>query len=236
MKSPILRSLFALIVLAAPAAQAGLVTVDFTVTVNSASADTGVSVGDTLAGSYTYDDATVGMYTPPFSQFHPAVMDYFSAVTGFEIDINGTAFGATDGDIQYRDSVNPLFTGGDQFSVFDNNSTLYGELNPSRLLTTLSLSGDGPASVMDFGTTDPNPLLTVLPTDFPDLSIFMGFGPYQGSIYSTISGSLTVTSISPAVVPLPAAAWLFGSGLLGLLATGFRKRYPRLHTTGAPVL
>ncbi len=36
--------------------------------------------------------------------------------------------------------------------------------------------------------------------------------------------SMTVTSITPAAVPVPAAVWLFGSGLLGLVGIARRKK------------
>ncbi len=38
----------------------------------------------------------------------------------------------------------------------------------------------------------------------------------------TMGGTWTAFSMTPAVVPVPAAAWLFGSGLLGLV--GFARR------------
>ena len=37
-------------------------------------------------------------------------------------------------------------------------------------------------------------------------------------------GEFVSGSISPAVVPIPAAAWLFGSGLLGLIGMARRKK------------
>jgi hypothetical protein len=36
-----------------------------------------------------------------------------------------------------------------------------------------------------------------------------------------------VTTVTPSAVPVPAAVWLFGSGLLGLFGTQRRKEYDR---------
>jgi len=51
-------------------------------------------------------------------------------------------------------------------------------------------------------------------------------GPYQGSSISLDIGnlgSMHLISVTPSPVPIPAAIWLFGSGLLGLFAV--TKRY-----------
>ena len=48
-------------------------------------------------------------------------------------------------------------------------------------------------------------------------------GPATGSIDGTFSGRSVVAKLGP-VVPVPAAVWLFGSGLLGLVAVARRKK------------
>jgi hypothetical protein len=47
----------------------------------------------------------------------------------------------------------------------------------------------------------------------------MTTGPFP-SFSNAFNGTLTVTS----VVPVPAAVWLFGSGLLGLAGAVFRRK------------
>ena len=49
----------------------------------------------------------------------------------------------------------------------------------------------------------------------------MASGPFPGW-NATFGGTVTVTSVS--AVPVPAAVWLFGSGLLGLVGVARRKR------------
>jgi len=61
---------------------------------------------------------------------------------------------------------------------------------------------------------------TLLPTDV-DGDGFVGFtlinGPFPGS-------SFTSTANASSVVPVPAAVWLFGSGLIGLFSIARNKR------------
>lgn len=47
-------------------------------------------------------------------------------------------------------------------------------------------------------------------------------GPFAG-FKPTFGGTATVTSVDTGAVPVPAAAWLLGSGLLGLVGIGRRK-------------
>ena len=51
----------------------------------------------------------------------------------------------------------------------------------------------------------------------------MATAPFPGHGANFDVTSLTVTSIIPAPVPVPAAVWLFGSGLLGLVGVARRK-------------
>ena len=59
----------------------------------------------------------------------------------------------------------------------------------------------------------------------PTQSAFIDLGRSTYEIESGgQSGGFVSGSISPAVVPIPAAAWLFGSGLLGLIGMARRKK------------
>ena len=49
-------------------------------------------------------------------------------------------------------------------------------------------------------------------------------GPFQGFNANFDAQSLTITNYSPTVIPVPAAVWLFGSGLLGLVGVARRKK------------
>ena len=43
-------------------------------------------------------------------------------------------------------------------------------------------------------------------------------------VFSGISGFELAADLSPVVVPVPAAVWLFGSGLIGLVGVARRKK------------
>ena len=49
-------------------------------------------------------------------------------------------------------------------------------------------------------------------------------GPFIGFNANFDATSLTVTGYTPAAIPVPAAVWLFGSGLLGLVGVARRKK------------
>lgn len=58
-------------------------------------------------------------------------------------------------------------------------------------------------------------------------SYFFGLVPSNGGAYG-FTASLDADPIPPSNVPVPAAVWLFGSALLGLVGAGRRKSQPAL--------
>ena len=79
------------------------------------------------------------------------------------------------------------------------------------------------------------------PPDLTDSRTFAGLASMQGSAYmsafassngggfqsfasASIDGVTTLFTLSPSAVPIPAAVWLFGSGLLGLRGFARRKK------------
>lgn len=52
----------------------------------------------------------------------------------------------------------------------------------------------------------------------------MDNGPFPGFNANFDIVDITITSVTPAAVPVPAAVWLFGSGLLGLVGVARRRR------------
>jgi len=62
--------------------------------------------------------------------------------------------------------------------------------------------------------------------DAPDLSEHIGIGTeaIQSVDYSGYTGENSLVFATTTVVPVPAAVWLFGSGLIGLVGFARRKR------------
>lgn len=83
------------------------------------------------------------------------------------------------------------------------------------------------ASLADFQPFDP--LITGLPIYTYFTASTLSFDPRITPFITTLSGSMQVNywytqEIEVAPVPLPAAAWLFGSGLLGLVGVAGRNK------------
>jgi hypothetical protein len=102
--------------------------------------------------------------------------------------------------------------------------------------TSQTIDGSSPGSVLPASNGIQNGTLPIGPVPIATSTYDSAFpltgdgiggvpmtdGPFTGFNFNSDITSLTVSSVS--TVPLPAAAWLFGSGLLGLLAAGQRKR------------
>jgi hypothetical protein len=127
-----------------------------------------------------------------------------------------------------------------------------GGPNPATNGGTIGINGGGsnhPGAITNpLSTTRPNPLVYTIPLTLEDLFLGSGDISYIAEIGTSlttpdaaISGvlvdpSITLTGLYPGLdvssssgsnyspVPLPAAAWLFGPGLLGLVAIAGRRR------------
>ncbi len=88
---------------------------------------------------------------------------------------------------------------------------------------TLTVSGgvfSGKLAVFGTGATSGLKIFAVY--DF-DNETFLAFASNASGVGTTQVGDGTFTNPGAAVVPVPAAAWLFGSGLLGLVGVARRK-------------
>lgn len=96
----------------------------------------------------------------------------------------------------------------------------------TKMLDNYPLSGDFAVFHLDLSTDAINHMMSSLSVNFEVLaqsgywwSDLSPWGGYTNTPFYLDSVSLNIT---PSAVPLPGAAWLFGSGLLGLI--GFSKR------------
>jgi len=99
----------------------------------------------------------------------------------------------------------------DEINLFDNSGTLvdrltYGDQNFSGTIRTQDFSGN-PLTYAALGANDPSQWVLA--------SVGDGYGSYASA-----NGEIGNPGIAP--VPVPAAAWLLGSGLIGL--AGLRRR------------
>ena len=192
--------------------------------------------GTTFSGYYQFDsdmpdtfpdpdvfqrDNTRGVYTsdPFFDPITGETLDFRNVTEIFlSIDVPTYQFGALEfkvqGSIRFQISPNNYdVTGGVRYGGMDASSLLLGELDDF-------LIGLGTASN---NTVFPNDSLPVSP---PDLALF------ESNNFSFTSEQLGLAGIpgritsleSQAVVPVPAAVWLFGSGIICLIGIARRKK------------
>ena len=105
----------------------------------------------------------------------------------------------------------------DTGTSYDGNMVFSWSANPSIPVASswdvMNNSGGAPGSIGDSATVTVNSA-TILATS----SAFPGFQPFFSGSLEKVSGGGT------APIPVPAAAWLFGSGLMGLVGVARRRR------------
>ena len=149
-----------------------------------------------------------------------------------------TVFVPTDGTVNFL-NVSLDVTGSKKLAIFDDTDTSFSFGSATVLNSTLNsaslavFTGASPTNV-DVKLASATPVLFNTSLSGDDkfiLGYYDGFNwsgdtGYQyvgGDIYKvTFSGGQTF-EIDVAVVPVPAAAWLFGTGLVGLIGVARRK-------------
>lgn len=155
--------------------------------------------GASATGFFTFDDA----FFPEVLSENPYSLPN-EAVTAASLSVVGTAGGVGDGIWGIADFIGFVF------------------FTPAPLDLGTELIGQSIGGGLFFGG---DPLSST-----GDFNLFGAGGsvPYGVNYFTlvTVSGEmLRVTSMSPSAVPVPAAAWLFGSGLIGLIGVARRKAH-----------
>ena len=133
--------------------------------------------------------------------------------------------GTTSSDGTYEvDALLNFDTGANTISIVGDVSSLgiFGDTLVSGSFTTYGYSVyPGPTEVFESTGTDmmSSGLLGAL-----DIPLNIGFDFFGFSIESANGSVVSTDFINTAEVPVPAAAWLFGSGLLALLGISRRKK------------
>ena len=208
--------------LSSSAAQAAIVTWTFSGTINDLGTGgnepvPGINLGDAVTGTAIYDTNTsptdLGWAT-----------GYDLTTTGglLTIEVSGLTFSTTTagsrlwtqvyndrpsyGDVVFIESIN--MTEDDVFNI-----QIADQVEPYDLLSDESLP-----TYLDFLKAESlNPDGIGGNYGFIQSQAVMGDKPYQTALFSIDSFSMTV-------VPVPAAVWLFGSGLIGLIGVARRKK------------
>lgn len=157
-----------------------------------------------------------------------ALNPYGSGITGWrlptvtDIGTSGCNFAYSGTDCGYNVDTST----GEMASMF------YDTLGNLALYNT---SGSGPQA--GWGLTNTGPFSNVLPSFYwsateyaPSISVAWLFGFGNGGQYGGVKSfngyawAVHAGDVGASAVPVPAAAWLFGSGVLGLLGVGSKRR------------
>ena len=204
-------------------------TINFTGTLGFIEIDTGsttysgLAIGDSFSGSFTYGDSSADassiVTNPPISADYSFTgAPYGGAITGGSITTIGTDSGVGIGDNDgmgddtfiinnlYGSSI-PYETISDTWGTYSSNGTQAFGIDLYSLDTSI-FSG------LNFQVLP----LTLSNSDFA-LFYIEEVDTFGNTTYLA-TGKLTAIS----AVPVPAAAWLFGSGLIGLIGLARRKK------------
>ena len=210
MKYKIQKSLgaAALSLILSSTANAAIVTVDWSGMVTSTPIDPVVAIGDAITGSFSYDNTTVGgipLGPTAFSYSTNHISSFLvNSLSGSRDDQNIVIFdnsGGADG-VQSRG-----LAGGYTGSTLASNS-----------VTQIFIQFGDTSGAVFSGTTLPS---TLNDANFDLKSGFLSLSGFS-STADRINFNVTSFTTSVAPVPVPAAVWLMGSALAGLV--GFKRK------------
>ena len=152
-----------------------------------------------------------------------------------------TIFAPTDGDVNFLNSTIDFSGGTTQVAIFNvgdlggtNNTIVLDDLYSASLAEFSVSGGDylvnskaGPSdTIFDtmtlFGTD--NFILGLTDDSGANWYADTGYTSLGGSLYNVHFADGSLLQVDVRVVPVPAAVWLFGSGLLGLVGIARRKK------------
>ena len=173
-----------------------------------------VDVGTVFSGQYNFESTTAGTSSSIGT-------NYFSAVTSATVTIGGNKFD--------RSGVNSTITVADGAMVASSSGIVQADIYK----VVIPLFSQFAFSITLFDSTNTafnDMTLPLVPPDIakfdPQNNMLLGM-PHQFEIHEQLPlGTIGIAGIITSIysVPVPAAVWLFGSGLLGLVCVAKRKK------------
>jgi len=228
MKTRTCFCLLALVVgLCAPAAQAGLITYDFSGTLdtvpNVPDLTGQFAVGNTFTGSFTVDDS-IGPRLPVGA--NPSETNVYDALVSYQVTVGSYTASLSGGPTQeiQADDDGPVLNLHDRYAaVARTSSGLTGANVGSFSLQFSSVRLDDTTNTA-FGSFD---ITNHFPTSFTLASFTSGsmFLAFQsGNDFETVSGPLTSLAPEPASVPEPGSMLLALTATVGAAGGSIRRR------------
>ena len=193
---------------------------------------------------YTFEGYIDNFGSDPAGEAADAGLSLFSAIS-YTLEVDFSASGSithSDGVVEYLLDTSGYFYGSEYTTDYFYTSLIassYPALSPSIPLSNEDYIDNNLGTSITWTNATASGQLHVADSlliqsqhrtvnDWIIGEELQGFHSYGNELVSTDSifrSSLTLTSISPVVVPVPAAIWLFGSGLIGLIGLAKRKKY-----------
>lgn len=188
-----------------------------------------IDYGTAFTGSITFDDSGVPDRLTSdetnYSQIYNNILDFnVDFAPGYNVHGDGGSFNlngnmavtyGTDAGTRVDEMVmsTSTFINGDRPTVTTN---LDGFFVDNMMINFRDASG------AFYGDKLPDLSTFVMPDHIRDPYLSMWFSDGQGNFKANMS--MRLDSVSVSAVPVPAAVWLFGSGLLGLIGVSRRKK------------
>lgn len=215
-----------LAILASGEAHSVLITYEFEGTFDSNYSNSLFNSGDTFTGSYTFESTSTATFTHPDSSLDTQTVAISNTLPGtfWKVDVFSSAISdfsvsGTNGVISVGDNTASF---GDRYSatLSSPGATLPGGLGFNFFQIDLQdLSSDGADMLSDGAFQSLPNLALAIPNRTRGRFFVSGDTGGCTQCYFTLT---SLTGISP--VPIPAAAWLFGTALIGLVGFGKRRK------------
>ncbi len=209
------------------AALANTIVINFTGTVQNFDDTYGMlggslSVGETVTGALSFVTGQVD--TDPLAQM--ATYNYSSGEMRTQINTSIGVFDTGSDGYGSMDVTNDHPQHGDYIGIY--NYTNSGAQADNRYLNSINWWMQNYYAPFDAIDSDAEPT-NIVPNDWDTIYLNVSgnrdiyYPDYNYSEFQNYNFRVNITSATVSTVPLPAAVWLFGAGILGLFGFAYRK-------------